>query len=154
MILSAQSIRSRNIITPFFERTVFNGMSFGLSSCGYDLRVAQEINLDERMFFTLASTLEHFNMPNDIVGRVCDKSSLARRGLAVQNTIVEPGWRGYLTLELSNNWKNNLHLSAGSPIAQVVFEYLDEPTEQPYAGKYQDQEAMPVRAKYEKDTKC
>lgn len=149
MILSAQSIRRRGMIYPFHERTVVEGMSFGLSSCGYDLRVAQNINLDESRFFVLASTIEHFEMPLDVVGRVCDKSSLARKGLAVQNTIIEPGWRGFLTLELSNNWKNNIYLPAGSPIAQVVFELLDFPTEQGYSGKYQDQENYPVASRHE-----
>src|ERR1700678_1313663 len=103
MILSAQAIRRCGIITPFYERTVENGLSYGLSSCGYDVRVAQDImmNANEFMRFRLASTIEHFNMPNFLVGRVHDKSTWARRGLAVQNTIIEPGWRGHLTLELS-----------------------------------------------------
>lgn len=149
MILSAQTIRKYGIVTPFCERTVIHGMSFGLSSCGYDIRIAQ----DEMMFrqnFFLASSIEHFEMPDNVVGRVCDKSTLVRKGLSVHNTIIEPSWRGYLTLELYYTGLPPLFLRAGQPIAQVLFEFLDEPTEQPYSGKYQDQIAEPVEAKDEK----
>lgn len=152
MILSAQSIRRRTgIITPFFERTIVHGMTFGLSSCGYDVRLAQSflLGVGEGAGFALASTIEHFDMPTNIVGRVHDKSTWARRGLAVQNTIIEPGWRGHLTLELSNNGSEQLMLHEGMPIAQIIFELLDEPTHQPYQGKYQDQMNYPVAAKLE-----
>lgn len=154
MILSAQSIRRRKgLITPFFERTIAHGMSFGLSSCGYDVRIAQRMLLgvgnSYGCSFALASTIEHFDMPTNIVGRVHDKSTWARRGLAVQNTIIEPGWRGHLTLELSNNGNEQILFEEGMPIAQIIFELLDEPTHQPYTGKYQNQEARPVPAKME-----
>lgn len=151
MILSAQTIRNSGIITPFCERTVEFGMSYGLSSCGYDVRIAEDLTMNggEYMRFRLASTIEHFNMPDDLVGRVHDKSTWARRGLALQNTIIEPGWRGFLTLELSVNGFNMINLRRGMPIAQIVFELLDKPTEQPYRGKYQDQAAGPVEAKME-----
>ncbi len=148
MILSAQTIRKRALIRPFHERTVVNGMSFGLSSCGYDVRIKQDMIVPVGRF-KLASTIEHFWMPNDIVGRVHDKSTLARLGLAVQNTIIEPGWRGHLTLEISNNGYRDHKLEAGQPIAQIIFELLDEPTEQVYNGKYQDQADEPVEAKLE-----
>lgn len=152
MILSAQSIRRRKgIITPFFERTISHGMSFGLSSCGYDVRIAQRylLGTGRECGFMLASTIEHFDMPTNIVGRVHDKSTWARRGVAVQNTIIEPGWRGHLTLELSNNGSEQILFEEGMPIAQIIFELLDEPTHQPYQGKYQDQAARPIPAKLE-----
>ena len=93
-------------------------------------------------------------MPNDVIAIVHDKSSLARRGVAVQNTVVEPGWRGYLTLELTYHqpwWKlwRALHFKKGSAIAQIVFHFLDAPTQRPYAGKYQDQEFGPVESRRE-----
>lgn len=88
-------------------------------------------------------------MPIDLLGRVADKSTLARRGLAVQNTIIEPGWRGYLTLELSNHGRDAIEIVAGMPIAQIIFDVLDEPAERPYAGKYQDQRAGAVPARVE-----
>jgi len=151
MILSAQSIRCCGIITPFCERTVEFGMSYGLSSCGYDVRIAQDVmlNANEYMRFRLASTIEHFNMPDDVVGRVHDKSTWARQGLQVFNTVIEPGWRGYLTLELALNGIHMLNLKKGMPIAQIIFEFLDKPTEQVYNGKYQDQVNEPVPAKME-----
>lgn len=151
MILSAQSIRRCGIITPFCERTVAFGMSYGLSSCGYDIRIAQDVLMTahQQMRFRLASTIEHFDMPDDVVGRVHDKSTWARQGLQVFNTVIEPGWRGYLTLELALNGTNVLDLKRGMPIAQIIFEFLDKPTEQPYAGKYMDQPDCPVAAKME-----
>jgi dCTP deaminase len=150
MILSAQSIRRHGIISPFNERTVVRGLSYGLSSCGYDVRVKEQVVLRKGFTFSLASTIEHFDMPLSVVGRVHDKSTWARRGLAIQNTIIEPGWRGYLTLELSNNCpENTIVIESGDPIAQIIFELLDEPTEAPYTGKYQDQPGRPVGPKLE-----
>jgi dCTP deaminase len=137
MILAAQVIRQLNIISPFHERTRHNGMTFGLGPAGYDVRIAEALVL--RDTFVLASTMEHFNMPNDVLAKVCDKSTWARRGLFVQNTIVEPGWRGYLTLELTNHSNDPISISAGDPIAQIIFFRLEAATDQPYEGKYQDQ---------------
>lgn len=160
MILPSQSIRSfclnkAPMIDPFVERSVMNGMSYGLSVAGYDIRIKQSINLypagydDDKPSFALASTIERFDLPNDILGHVADKSTWARRGLAVQNTILEPGWCGYLTLELSNHGTEILRIEAGMPIAQIVFHKLLEAAETPYSGKYQDQEDRPVNAKEE-----
>ena len=149
-VLSAQSIRKRGIFDPFHERTIHNGMTFGLGPAGYDVRIAEEINLSGNLFgpfrFMLASTVEHFTMPDDCLAYVKDKSTWARQGVLVQNTIIEPGWRGILTLELSYEGHDVVNIPAGTPIAQVVFHKLDEPTEIPYSGKYQDQEAGPQPA--------
>lgn len=150
MILSAQTIRRYGIISPFNERTVIRGLSYGLSHCGYDVRIKESVILRNGYQFCLASTIEHFDMPKNVVGRVHDKSTWARRGLAIQNTIIEPGWRGYLTLELSNNSpKDTIVIEPGDPIAQIVFELLDEETEAPYSGKYMDQPSKPVGPKLE-----
>ena len=132
-VLSAQSIRRRGIFSPFCERTKLHGMSYGLSACGYDVRVREGFTLWPGEF-KLASTVEHFAMPNDLVGRVADKSTWARMGVAVQNTIIEPGWKGYLTLELTNHSEYAREIKPGSPIAQIILELLDEPTEQVYEG--------------------
>ena len=147
------------MITPFDERTQHepSGCSYGLSACGYDVRLDQDVYLGHegiytnmaRVQFALASTMERFHMPDDVVGIVHDKSTWARRGLAVQNTVIEPGWRGFLTLELTLHGTESLRLSRGTPIAQIVFHRLDTPTEQPYpdGAKYQDQERGPVPAR-------
>lgn len=156
MILSAQTIRKlcqtkTPLITPFSERGVFRGVSFGLSACGYDIRVREELHL-RRGEFVLASSFEHFSIPNNLCMRVLDKSTWARRGLFCQNTIAEPGWHGFLTLELTLHEQYEIPhpvIEAGTAIAQVVFEQLDEPTELPYVGKYQDQPPEPVPAKFE-----
>jgi dCTP deaminase len=151
-VLSAQTIRKRNLITPFFERMVHRGKSFGLSAAGYDVRYDSGppycgmIDILPPGGFMLAATVEHFSMPSDVMGIVHDKSSWARKGLTVQNTVIEPGWRGYLTLELTNHSQINIGLHQGEPIAQIVFHLLDQPTEIPYDGKYQDQKPGPQPA--------
>lgn len=120
--------------------------SYGLSTCGYDVRIAQDIWLWPG-FGRLASTVERFNMPDDVMAEVKDKSSWARRFVTVQNTVIEPGWRGTLTLELTNHRPWPRFIRAGSPIAQIVFYNLDKASEQPYNGKYQDQAAGPQPAR-------
>lgn len=103
-ILSGQAIRRRGVFTPFSERALHEptSLSYGLGPAGYDVRCREGLIMPPGAF-ALASTVEHFDVPTDVVATVHDKSTLARMGLAVQNTVVEPGWRGYLTLELSNN---------------------------------------------------
>lgn len=148
MIASAQTLRLLQPLYPFEERNKFMGMSYGLSPAGYDIRVREFIYL-EPQGFTLASSVERFRMPNNLLGIVHDKSTWARKGLTVQNTVIEPGWAGYLTLELTNHAEEMITIQPYSPIAQIVFHLLDQPTEQPYSGKYQNQEAGPQPARLE-----
>jgi dCTP deaminase len=146
-VLSAQTIRRLGLVSPL--REAFRdelGNSGGLGPCGYDITLAFDINMNPGNF-RLTSAEEMFEMPNDVMGVVHDKSSLARRGVAVQNTVIEPGWRGHLTLEITNHGAGILAMPRGSAIAQVLFHRLDEPTEMPYRGKYQDQPAGPVEAR-------
>jgi len=172
MVLSAQSIRNKQdwvtdgpeafVINPFCDRTIFEGMSYGLSSAGYDIRIGM---IDRTSIgdtaalewivkpseFVLLSSLEYFEIPHDLLAVVHDKSSFARQGLALQNTVLEPGWKGHITLELSNhNWKS-IKIKVGQPIAQVVFHQLDQPTKQPYNGKYQYQSSYPTHTKLERE---
>lgn len=121
-------------------------LSFGLSGCGYDVRLAQDIWLWP-FWGRLGSTIEHFRIPDDLKAEVKDKSSNARRFVTVQNTIIEPGWHGYLTLELTRHLPWPVLLRRGTPIAQIVFEPLDFPTDMPYRGKYQAQPPEPVPAR-------
>ena len=140
-----------------------NGVSHGLGEAGFDIRIKQDIwfypmerkivrkdgGIAEKEFFNgnfvLASALEYFQMPPNLVGVVHDKSTWARRGLSVFNTVIEPGWYGYLTLELVYHGNGVLHIPAGSGIAQVLFHEVAIPQE--YRGKYQNQENKPVSAK-------
>lgn len=152
MILSAQSIREIIPISPFTEeKIIFNTwdgftLSYGLSAAGYDVRVAERLLIKPNKPVKLASTMERFTMPNDILARVCDKSTWARRGIFVQNTVIEPGWCGYLTLEITSSAPEPIIIDGGAPIAQILFEQLDYPTELPYSGKYQNQKAGPQAA--------
>lgn len=143
------------------------GTSYGLGEAGYDIRIKQEVkflkwevtktifsivtepgdpwstNRDGR--FALASAMEGFQMPTNLVGVVHDKSTWARRGLSVFNTVIEPGWNGFLTLELVYHGEGELIIPAGSGIAQVLFSQLAE--DRAYTGKYQNQEDKPVAAR-------
>lgn len=148
MILPSQVIRRIKPILPFNERTIHNGMSYGLSHAGYDVRIAEDVVLVPGTY-CLASTMEEFFMPNDLVAFVHDKSSWARRGLSLFNTVIEPGWNGFLTLELVNHSDEALPVFAGSPIAQIIFMRMEEPTEKPYSGKYQHQKRGPQVARDE-----
>jgi dCTP deaminase len=146
MILSGSTIRELVGIEPFSERAQLHGMSYGLGPAGYDVRLRQALDLEPGGFF-LGSIIEHLTMPRDVIAFVHDKSTLARLGLALQNTVIEPGWRGYLTVEISNHGKERVRLCAGSPIAQLIFHRTDVPCVG-YSGKYQDQGVMPVGAKW------
>lgn len=148
MILSARTLETLRPLEPFVTRAVQNGKSYGLSVAGYDIRIAEAHKIEPRVF-TLGSSLERFMMPTNVLGMVKDKSSWARDGLQVFNTVIEPGWEGYLTIELFNTGYKTLVLEPGDPIAQVIFEYTDWDTDG-YDGKYQDQEAGPQVARYER----
>lgn len=143
MLLAPQDIREAGIFDPFEERTVSpSGMSYGLSHAGYDVRIDQGFIMWPGRC-VLASTVEHFTMPDDCVGMVSDKSTWARRFVTVQNTVIEPGWRGYLTLELVNHGFRFRRIRKGDPIAQILLVKMTRPTDRPYAGKYQDQKRGP-----------
>lgn len=165
MILSAQTIRKLGIFTPFTERGTQNGMSYGLSVAGYDVRIDVDAlrpgwdscTMDGCIHqaalkpgeFLLVSTLEHFAMPDDVMGIVHDKSTWARKGLAVQNTVIEPGWCGHLTLELTNHGPSPILFEHGDPVAQIILHRVDQPVEKIYSGKYQFQPRGPQPSKYE-----
>lgn len=144
--LSYQSIRrlcecDAPMIAPFeAERKVINGKSYGCSAASYDVRIAHDLTLQPGQS-ALAHTLEDFDLPLDVVGYVVDKSSFARVFVSAFNTLLDPGWRGNLTLELVNHGTRVVEIKSGEPICQVAFHWLDEPTERPYSGKYQNQSA-------------
>ena len=137
-----------------------HGVSFGLSEAGYDIRIKQDVVfykpdkdylsgviVDGKFSqgdFCLASAIEEFQMPPNLVGVVHDKSTWARQGLSVFNTVIEPMWRGFLTLELVYHGRDGLHIPAGAGIAQVVFHQTS--VNAYYDGKYQNQPDKPVEA--------
>ena len=152
------------MIEPFEDRQVREGVvSYGLSSYGYDIRVADEFkvftninstvvdpkNFDARSFvdmktdvciippnsFALARTLEYFRIPRDVLTVCVGKSTYARCGLIVNVTPFEPEWEGYVTLEISNTTPLPARVYANEGIAQVLFFQSDEPCEISYADK-------------------
>lgn len=155
MILSGQSIILRcatkhPLINPFSSKQTANGRTYGVSACGYDVRLAQDIWLWP-FWGRLASIIEHISMPDDLCAEVKDKSTNARLFVLVQNTIIEPGWRGHLTLELTRLIPWPIYLRKGTPIAQIIFKKLDEPTFFAYEGKYQGQGISPQKAILERN---
>lgn len=180
MFLSSIDIRKfqerYNLLNPFVEKKKDEeaGLSGGLSYCGYDIHLADvgegwehgenvPAHLASRDFFVrgynhelvdsqfvLGSSLEKFKMPNNLVGFVKDKSTLARQGISVFNTVIEPGWSGYLTLEIAylRPDKEPPVLLYGQPIAQIMFAKLSTELSEGYAGKYMDQPSHPVEARF------
>lgn len=148
MIINGKSLLSaapiKDMVT---SKQIANGFSWGLTECGYDIRIKQDVTLFLGRRFVLASAMEYFDVPMFLMGRVLNKSSWARLGLdASMTTNLEPGWKGYLTLELRYSGILPLHIKAGTGICQVIFEQIIEP--KIYKGKYQDQADQPVPAKF------
>jgi dCTP deaminase len=152
------------MIEPFEDRQVRAGViSYGLSSYGYDIRVADEFkvftninstvvdpkNFDARSFvdvkadvciippnsFALAKTVEYFRIPRDVLTVCVGKSTYARCGLIVNVTPFEPEWEGNVTLEISNTTPLPAKIYANEGIAQVLFFQSDEPCELSYKDK-------------------
>ena len=140
-------VKTHQLISPFMdEKCTAHGVSYGLSAASYDLRldkvewVSSEnvINIDE---FLLGCTLETVKLPHNVVGLIKDKSTWARRGLSVFNTLIDPGFEGQITLELKNQGADPIRLPIGVGIAQIMFFECD-PVDVPYSGKYQGQEGV------------
>ena len=152
------------MISPFSEKQVRQGViSYGLSSYGYDLRVADEFkiftnvnstivdpkNFDERSFvtvrsdccivppnsFALARSIEFFKIPRDVLTICLGKSTYARCGIIVNVTPFEPEWEGYVTLEISNTTPLPAKIYANEGLCQIIFFQSDEPCETSYADR-------------------
>lgn len=90
--------------------------------------------------FVLATTMEYFDLPNDLTAFVEGRSSLGRMGLFIQNAgWVDPGFKGEITLELYNANRCAIELKAGRRVGQLVFAKMDDEALNPYNGKYQGQ---------------
>jgi dCTP deaminase len=160
MIINGSELLCRAPIKGMINvKTREHGVSWGLSEAGYDIRIKQDIVFRELWngggvfvdgvhtsagSFTIASAIEEFDMPSNLVGIVHDKSTWARRGLSLLNTVIENGWKGHLTLELVYHGREGLHIPAGAGIAQVIFHQTAERAY--YNGKYQNQPDHPVEA--------
>ena len=156
--------REQHMIEPFVENQVRQGViSYGLSSYGYDIRVANEfkiftnvfsVTVDPKQFdpksmidfngdvciippnsFALARTVEYFRIPRDTLTICVGKSTYARCGIIVNVTPFEPEWEGYVTLEISNTTPLPAKIYANEGIAQVLFFEGDEVCEVSYADR-------------------
>jgi dCTP deaminase len=156
--------REHKMIEPFVESQVRgSAISYGVSSYGYDIRVADEFkvftninntvidpkNFDPRSFvdvktdvcivppnsFALARTIEYFRIPRDVLTVCLGKSTYARCGIIVNVTPFEPEWEGTVTLEISNTTPLPAKIYANEGIAQVLFFQSDEPCEMSYKDK-------------------
>jgi dCTP deaminase len=154
----------QRMIEPFVEKQMRSGVvSYGLSSYGYDIRIADEFkiftninssivdpkNFDPRSFvdfkgdvciippnsFALARTVEYFRIPRSVITVCVGKSTYARCGIIVNVTPFEPEWEGIVTLEVSNTTPLPARIYAGEGIAQVLFFESDEVCETSYADK-------------------
>jgi len=145
MIINGKHLIDAFPLSPMITRKMkAHGVSYGLSEAGYDIRIEEAVTLHPFKRFSLASAHEEFQMPPYLVGLVKDKSTWARKGLSVFNTVIEPGWKGFLTLELVYHGRGILRIPAGAGIAQVIFEEIKEAAQ--YAGKYQNQTSGPTEA--------
>ncbi len=160
-----KSLKStRPMIEPFEPAQVRKGViSYGVSSYGYDIRVADEFkvftninttvidpkNFDPNSFvtikgdsciippnsFALARTVEYFRIPENVITICLGKSTYARCGIIINVTPFEPGWEGNVTLEISNTTPLPAKVYANEGIAQVLFFEGDEPCEVSYSAK-------------------
>ena len=147
--------KEHRMIEPFAEaRTGEGAISYGLSSYGYDMRVATEFKIftnalspvvdpkqfDSRSFveftgdvcivppnsFALARSVEYFRIPRNVLTLCVGKSTYARCGIITNVTPFEPEWEGYVTLEISNTTPLPARIYANEGIAQVLFFTADE----------------------------
>src|SRR5208282_3052518 len=159
-----KTAREHDMINPFSEKQVREGViSYGLSSYGYDLRVADEFkiftnvnstivdpkNFDEKSFvtiqtnicivppnsFALARSVEYFKIPRDILTICVGKSTYARCGIIVNVTPFEPEWEGFVTLEISNTTPLPARIYANEGLCQILFFESDEVCEISYADR-------------------
>jgi dCTP deaminase len=156
--------REHRMIEPFEDRQIRKGViSYGVSSYGYDMRVAKEFRIftnvmnsivDPKQFdpksfvevetdicivppnsFALARSVEYFRIPRDILTVTVGKSTYARCGIITNVTPFEPEWEGYVTLEISNTTPLPAKIYANEGIAQVLFFKGDEAPEVSYKDK-------------------
>ncbi|MBI3177319.1 MAG: dCTP deaminase [Chloroflexi bacterium] len=154
----------QRMIEPFAESQVRNGViSYGVSSYGYDIRVADEYKIFTNVFsavvdpknfdpksmvdfkgevcvippnsFALARTVEYFRIPRSVLTICLGKSTYARCGIIVNVTPFEPEWEGHVTLEISNTTPLPARIYSDEGIAQVLFFEGDEECEISYADK-------------------
>jgi dCTP deaminase len=155
--------QEKEMIHPFSEDQVRRGISFGVSSYGYDMRLSDEFKLFDHKTvteidpkanrsdhftdlkagsilipansFALGRSLEYFKIPRDIITVCFGKSTYARSGLIVNVTPFEPEWEGFATISLSNTAPCPVRVYANEGVAQLLFLEAGEPCEITYKDK-------------------
>lgn len=157
-----KQVKEYNMIEPFEENLIRDGkVSYGLSSYGYDLRVADEFKIftnvhsavvdpkhfDEKSFvdvkdqgyilippnsFALTRSVEYLRIPKNVLGLCIGKSTYARCGIIVNVTPLQPEWEGYLIIEISNTTPLPAKIYANEGIAEILFFESDELPEKTY----------------------
>ncbi|MDG6223695.1 MAG: dCTP deaminase [Candidatus Bathyarchaeota archaeon] len=116
-----------------------------LSSClnpaGYDLRCAQDVVLKPKQY-VLVATLEKVELGLNLVAFMHIRSSLAREGIIGSFAVIDPGFRGQLTLHLSNVSDKEIKFHRGERIVQIVFHHLSSTAKNGYNGSYQDSQGI------------
>jgi len=159
-----QMALEHGMIEPFADRQVREGViSYGVSSYGYDMRVATEFRIftnvlnslvdpkrfDPKSFvgfegdvcivppnsFALGRSVEYFRIPRNVITITVGKSTYARCGIITNVTPFEPEWEGFVTLEISNTTPLPAKIYANEGIAQALFFEGDEPPETSYADR-------------------
>lgn len=108
-----------------------------LSPAGYDLRAGEAYSI-RRGETVLVHTMERVGLPADLRGSLFIRSSFAREGVVGSFALVDPGFRGQLTLAMINMGGGDVMIGKGERVAQLVMDRLETPAERPYQGRYQD----------------
>lgn len=157
-----EQVKQHKMIEPFEPDTIKGGkVSYGLSSFGYDLRVADEFKVftnvhsavvdpkkfDEKSFvdvkdeghilippnsFALTRSVEYLRIPKNVLGLCIGKSTYARCGIIVNVTPLQPEWEGHLIIEISNTTPLPAKIYANEGIAEILFFESDEDPEKTY----------------------
>jgi dCTP deaminase len=159
-----KTAKEQGMIAPFEEKQVWaGGISYGVSSYGYDIRISNEFKIftninstivDPKLFdpksfvdfkgdvcvippnsFALGRSVEYFKIPRNIITICVGKSTYARCGIITNVTPFEPEWEGFVTMEISNTTPLPARIYANEGIAQVLFLESDEVCETSYADR-------------------
>ncbi|UCC33240.1 MAG: dCTP deaminase [Candidatus Bathyarchaeota archaeon] len=112
-----------------------------LNPAGYDLRSSRDVAIKPKQY-ELAATLERVELGLETVGTLHIRSSLAREGITGSFAVVDPGFRGQLTLNLHNNGKEEVTIHKGEPIVQIILHKLGDAAEKGYNGSYQNSKGI------------
>lgn len=127
-------IKKRSLVLTPFASGCLNG-------AGYDLRLATEVTIPAGRH-KLVATLERIELGPDVVGIMHIRSSLARAGIIASLALIDPGFRGQLTISLYNAGTKAFGMKKGDKFVQVTFHRLGMKTTRPYHGRYQDSQGI------------